>query len=227
MNVFGIGTAEIFIIVIVILVFFGPSKLPEVAGQVGRWVRDFRKMSSDLTGEFEKTLNEAGAGDLRRTMDRELRGMRSQVESVGRSVERDLGGGKKFGGSTKTTAKAGTATTRAVGKTTGSSSTKALGTGTAKATGVAKTGSAKTTPAKATAPAAIRATKSDPLADLIEIDFTAPPPVRPVLRVARRTDDDDVITAGLDEPVASPGEATALDRARQRRATAAYNRARA
>ena len=230
MNVFGIGSGEIFIIVIVILVFVGPSKMPEVAGQVGRWVRDFRKMSADLTGEFEKTLNESGAGELRRTLDRDLKGMRSQVENVGRSVERDLGG-KKSGSTTKSGAKPGTATTRAAGKAAGSASTKATATGT-KTTGTSSSSStAKAASAKASAKSgtrsAVRATKADPLADLIELDFSAPTPVRSVPRVVRRTEDDDPITIDVDESVSGPKEATALDRARQRRASAAYNRARA
>ena len=55
---FGIGYQEMFIVLVVALVIFGPSRLPELAGQVGRWVRDFRRMSSDLTGEFEKTFAE-------------------------------------------------------------------------------------------------------------------------------------------------------------------------
>ncbi|MDQ3167203.1 MAG: twin-arginine translocase TatA/TatE family subunit [Chloroflexota bacterium] len=230
MNVFGIGTGEIMIIVVVILVFFGPSKLPEVAGQVGRWVRDFRKMSDDLTGEFSKSLNEAGAGELRRTLDRDLKGMRSQVESVGRSVERDLGGGKKFGSASKTAAKSGTATTRAAGKSASSATAKALGTGTAKAGGTTTAAKASTTKAvKATVPAAPKASKADPLADLIELDFTAPAPVRPVPRSARRTDerdDDPILTSAIVVPPPT-GDDSALARARQRRAAAPYNRARA
>ena len=55
---FGIGYQEMFIVLVVALVIFGPKRLPELAGQVGRWVRDFRRMSSDLTGEFEKTFAE-------------------------------------------------------------------------------------------------------------------------------------------------------------------------
>ena len=55
---FGIGYQEMFIVLVVAMVIFGPKRLPELAGQVGRWVRDFRRMSSDLTGEFEKTFAE-------------------------------------------------------------------------------------------------------------------------------------------------------------------------
>nr|MBA3415485.1 twin-arginine translocase TatA/TatE family subunit [Chloroflexia bacterium] len=48
---FGVGATEAFIIAVVALVIFGPQRLPELAGQAGRWIREFRKMTSDLTGE--------------------------------------------------------------------------------------------------------------------------------------------------------------------------------
>jgi len=52
MNIFGIGSGEMVLLLVAALLIFGPGKLPEVAGQVGKAVRDFRRMTSDLTGEF-------------------------------------------------------------------------------------------------------------------------------------------------------------------------------
>src|SRR3712207_4152191 len=87
---FGIGPQEMFIVLVVALVVFGPKRLPELAGQVGRWVREFRKMSADLTGEFDKTFAEVD--DVRRSFQRELAGMKDEVEGVSKSVKRDLKG---------------------------------------------------------------------------------------------------------------------------------------
>jgi Tat protein translocase TatB subunit len=53
---FGIGAQEIVIILIVALIVVGPQRLPEVAGQVAKAIRDFRRMSDDLTGEFQRGL---------------------------------------------------------------------------------------------------------------------------------------------------------------------------
>ncbi|HEX5503025.1 MAG TPA: twin-arginine translocase TatA/TatE family subunit [Thermomicrobiales bacterium] len=53
---FGIGTPELIVILVVALIVFGPQRLPEIAAQVGKAIRDFRQMSSDLTGEFNRTL---------------------------------------------------------------------------------------------------------------------------------------------------------------------------
>src|SRR5215210_7182605 len=100
---FGIGYQEMFIVLVVALVIFGPKRLPELAGQVGRWVRDFRRMSSDLTGEFEKTFAEVD--EVKKTFQRELQGIQQEVEGVGKSTRGDLkksgakaiGDGKKAG----------------------------------------------------------------------------------------------------------------------------------
>lgn len=88
MNIFGIGSGEMVLLLVAALLIFGPGKLPEVAGQVGKAVRDFRRMTSDLTGEFEKTIAEAS--DIKDAFTSEVSGMRSQVSSVSESVKKDL-----------------------------------------------------------------------------------------------------------------------------------------
>lgn len=69
MNFFGMGPLEILAITLVAFIIFGPEKLTEIMGGLGRAVREFRSMSSDLTGEFERTINEVKetAGDLQST----------------------------------------------------------------------------------------------------------------------------------------------------------------
>lgn len=57
MNFLGMGPMELMVILVLALVVFGPGKLPEIAGQVGRVVRDFRRTTSDLSSEFNRTLS--------------------------------------------------------------------------------------------------------------------------------------------------------------------------
>ncbi|HZQ07053.1 MAG TPA: twin-arginine translocase TatA/TatE family subunit [Anaerolineae bacterium] len=42
MNIFGVGPTEIFVVLIVILVLFGPDKLPEMARKIGGASRELR-----------------------------------------------------------------------------------------------------------------------------------------------------------------------------------------
>ena len=57
MNFLGMGPMELMVILVLALIVFGPGKLPEIAGQVGRAVRDFRRMTGDLSSEFNRTLS--------------------------------------------------------------------------------------------------------------------------------------------------------------------------
>ncbi|HET8734688.1 MAG TPA: twin-arginine translocase TatA/TatE family subunit [Anaeromyxobacteraceae bacterium] len=53
---FGLGFGEIVVILVLALVLLGPQKLPEVAKQLGKGLRDFRKATDDLKGQFEREL---------------------------------------------------------------------------------------------------------------------------------------------------------------------------
>lgn len=44
---FGIGFQELLLIFIIALIFFGPSKLPQVARAIGEGIREFKKAMSD------------------------------------------------------------------------------------------------------------------------------------------------------------------------------------
>jgi len=56
MNVLGMGPMEIILIVVLALIVFGPAKLPEIMGQVGKAINDFRKATSELSDEFNRTI---------------------------------------------------------------------------------------------------------------------------------------------------------------------------
>ena len=57
MNFLGMGPMELMVILVLALIIFGPGKLPEIAGQVGKVVRDFRRTTAELSSEFNRTLS--------------------------------------------------------------------------------------------------------------------------------------------------------------------------
>lgn len=52
---FGLGPAELVIIIIIALVVFGPSQLPKVGQSVGEMARNFRNVK-DVTGKVQDDL---------------------------------------------------------------------------------------------------------------------------------------------------------------------------
>src|SRR5206468_8201808 len=56
MNILGMGPMELLLIIVLALIVFGPAKLPEIMGQVGKAINDFRRATSDLSEEFNRTI---------------------------------------------------------------------------------------------------------------------------------------------------------------------------
>jgi Tat protein translocase TatB subunit len=200
---FGIGYQEMVIIGVAALLIFGPGRLPEMASQLGKWVREFRRMSADLTSEFEGAMSEVE--DVKRSVQREFGSMSKEVAGVSKSVKKDLSGAAKAGTKAGGT-KSGTA--RAIGaKTSGTAARPQV---------AARTNGAAAKPAaKGVKSIAIKdlpvATKADPLADVSFLDDEIP--------VAKNGH------AAVVEPVDSEIEVDpAVARMRQRRAAAGYGR---
>ena len=49
-----IGVSELLIILVVVLIFFGPAKLPALAKSMGQAVSEFRKGTKELSKELEE-----------------------------------------------------------------------------------------------------------------------------------------------------------------------------
>lgn len=58
MDSFGIGFGEILLIFILILIVWGPGKIPEIGRMLGRAVSSLRKATQDFTAEMTKEINE-------------------------------------------------------------------------------------------------------------------------------------------------------------------------
>lgn len=52
---FGLGTPEIILIAIVILVLFGAKKIPELMQGLGKGIKEFKKASSDIEKDITAT----------------------------------------------------------------------------------------------------------------------------------------------------------------------------
>jgi sec-independent protein translocase protein TatA len=57
---FGLGATELVVILVIALVIFGPGKLPELGGALGRGIRDFRKSVEGIEGKDEEETGDSG-----------------------------------------------------------------------------------------------------------------------------------------------------------------------
>ena len=53
---FGLGTPELVIILVIALVIFGPRKLPELGRSLGRSIGEFKRASNELRNTLEEEI---------------------------------------------------------------------------------------------------------------------------------------------------------------------------
>jgi len=63
---FSPGIPEILIIVLVILLFFGAKRIPELARGIGQGIKEFRKASDEIKKEIEEGEKEGFEGQTKK-----------------------------------------------------------------------------------------------------------------------------------------------------------------
>lgn len=57
-RMFGIGFQEMLIILVVVLIFFGPKRLPDLAKSLGKGIAEFKKASEEVRKGIEDAVKE-------------------------------------------------------------------------------------------------------------------------------------------------------------------------
>jgi TatA/E family protein of Tat protein translocase len=60
---FGIGFQEMLIILVVVLIFFGPKRLPDLAKSLGKGIAEFKKASEEVRKGIEEAVKEEAAAE--------------------------------------------------------------------------------------------------------------------------------------------------------------------
>ena len=55
---FGLGSSEVILILVVVLLLFGAKKLPELAKGLGQGIKEFKKASNEVTDELHRAVEE-------------------------------------------------------------------------------------------------------------------------------------------------------------------------
>ena len=48
MNLFGVGSLEVFFVIVLALLVLGPSRMVDVARDIGKYVKEFRRATSEI-----------------------------------------------------------------------------------------------------------------------------------------------------------------------------------
>lgn len=54
MRIFGIGTQELLVILLICLLIFGAAKLPEIGRALGKTIKEFKKSMKEIGSEDEE-----------------------------------------------------------------------------------------------------------------------------------------------------------------------------
>ena len=54
----GLGGWEIGVILVAVLIIFGPKRLPEMGSSLGRAIREFKNAGKEIQNDITQTMNE-------------------------------------------------------------------------------------------------------------------------------------------------------------------------
>jgi sec-independent protein translocase protein TatB len=95
MEFLGVGPLELLVILVITLLVVGPQRLPEIAAQMGRFMRTFQRYTSQVTREFSETMRELEReydevkGDWRQVgqgLDESARSVNQELEAAGQDA---------------------------------------------------------------------------------------------------------------------------------------------
>ena len=76
----NLGGGEILVILLFVLIFFGPKKIPDIAQSLGKGIREFKKATRDIQDAVEKEVTQVkDAGGMK-----EVKELKEIAESVRR-----------------------------------------------------------------------------------------------------------------------------------------------
>jgi sec-independent protein translocase protein TatB len=77
MNFLGVGPAELIVILVVALIFVGPERLPKLAADIARTIREIRQYTGGHAAEFSEVVKD---------FEKETEGERSSWKEIGEGI---------------------------------------------------------------------------------------------------------------------------------------------
>ncbi|WP_291320933.1 TatA/E family twin arginine-targeting protein translocase [Desulfonatronospira sp.] len=77
---FGIGTTEILVILVVALLVLGPKKLPEIARSLGKTLAEFKRVSTDVKRTIDLEVQEEDEKERRARLKKKMESKAGKTE---------------------------------------------------------------------------------------------------------------------------------------------------
>ncbi len=95
MDFFGIGAPELVLILLIFFIFFGPAKLPEIAGMMGRAIRKLKQASAEMNRNLQEMSDEikesgsaaGGVAPVEKGLITEIKDVSRELRDVAREVK--------------------------------------------------------------------------------------------------------------------------------------------
>jgi sec-independent protein translocase protein TatB len=94
MSFFGVGPLELLVVLVVALIFVGPDRLPKLAADIARTVKEIRKYTGALAAEFQEVVKDveketAGEASVWKEVTEGIGGATKQVTEAVREVRKE------------------------------------------------------------------------------------------------------------------------------------------
>jgi sec-independent protein translocase protein TatB len=94
MSFFGVGPLELLVVLVVALIFVGPERLPRLAADIARTIKEIRKYTGALAAEFQEVVKDveketAGEASVWKEVTEGIGGATKQVTEAVREVRKE------------------------------------------------------------------------------------------------------------------------------------------
>ena len=86
-----IGGPEVFIIILIVVMFFGADKIPEIARGLGKGIRQVKDATNEIKSEINDSAKNHGVDvDLANNINKEIKDAKESIDEVTGPIKRGL-----------------------------------------------------------------------------------------------------------------------------------------
>ncbi len=86
----GIGGSEILLIFLVVLLLFGSKKIPDLAREFGKGMREFKKATDDIKREISQSEVMSEVNDLKSDMNRHVSDVQDNIGKMTSELNKEV-----------------------------------------------------------------------------------------------------------------------------------------